>query len=285
MTGWKPIGAMLLSVVVMASSVIAHEPTSSTPAQEEAGTSVPLYDDLGDLTYPITATNTSAQRYFDQGLRLTYAFNHGEALRAFRAAQQLDPNCAMCYWGEAFVLGPNINAPMDDAAGNPAVVAITKAQALAPQAKAHEQALIHALAKRYARDPNAERAALDRAYADAMAEAARRFPDDDEIAVLCVDSLMNLSPWDYWEADGATPKGRIGDAIRRGALEYLGETYLAMGCLAQANATLARLETVCKQTAADGAVDDWKSGCEEWQALKAAIDSSCLRVPGTCQAD
>lgn len=120
----------------------------------------------------------------------------------------------MCYWGEAFVLGPNINAPMDDTAGNPAVAAITKAQALAPQAKAHEQALIHALAKRYAPDPNAERAALDRAYADAIVEAARRFPDDDEIAVLHIHSLMNLSPWDYWEADGTTPKGQIGDAIR-----------------------------------------------------------------------
>ncbi len=214
MARWKPIAVVVLSTMVIVSGALAHEPTPSKASPAAAGTSVPLYDDLGDLTYPITTTNTLAQRYFDQGLRLTYAFNHGEARRAFREAQRLDPNCAMCYWGEAFVLGPNINAPMDDAAGNPAVAAITKAQALAPQAKAHEQALIHALTKRYAPDPKVERAALDRAYADAMAEAARRFPDDDEIAVLYIDSLMNLSPWDYWEADGTTPKGRIGDAIR-----------------------------------------------------------------------
>jgi tetratricopeptide (TPR) repeat protein len=205
---------MVLSTAMMASHAVAHEPTSATPAPEGAGASVPLYDDLGDLTYPITTTNKMAQRYFDQGLRLTYAFNHAEARRAYRQAQQLDADCAMCYWGEAFVLGPNINAAMDDAAGNPAVTAITKAETLARHASTREQALIDALAKRYASDPGKDRTALDRTYADAMAEATRRFPGDDEIAVLYVDALMNLAPWDYWEADGTTPKGRIGDAIR-----------------------------------------------------------------------
>jgi tetratricopeptide (TPR) repeat protein len=120
----------------------------------------------------------------------------------------------MCYWGEAFVLGPNINAPMDEAAGNPAVAAINKAKALAHHANAREQALINALTARYAQDANVERAALDQAYATAMGEAAQRFPDDDEIAILYVDALMNLSPWDYWEADGTTPKGKIGEAIQ-----------------------------------------------------------------------
>ena len=211
---WKPIAAVLLGCMVIASAALAHEPASAKHTPAEADTLVPLYDNLGDLTYPITTSNKEAQRYFDQGLRLSYAFNHAEALRAFRQGQQLDPDCAMCYWGEAFVLGPNINAPMDDAAGHPAVGAISKAQALAPQASAREQALIRALAKRYTSDATTERAALDQAYADAMAQAAESFPDDDDIAALFVDALMNLSPWDYWERDGVTPKGRIGDAIR-----------------------------------------------------------------------
>jgi tetratricopeptide (TPR) repeat protein len=211
---WKRIAAVFLGLMVSTGGALAHESASTKHTPAEADTLVPLYHNLGDLTYPITTNNKEAQRYFDQGLRLTYAFNHAEALRAFRQGQQLDPDCAMCYWGEAFVLGPNINAPMDEAAGHPAVGAITKAQALAPQASAREQALIRALTKRYTTDATTERAALDQAYADAMAQAVQSFPDDDDIAVLFVDALMNLSPWDYWEKDGVTPKGKIGDAIR-----------------------------------------------------------------------
>jgi len=207
--------ALLVSSALIANGALAHEvPAPAKPDQVETDVSVPLYDDLGDLTYPITTDSELAQRYFDQGLRLTYAFNHAEALRAFRAAQQQDPDCALCYWGEAFVLGPNINAPMDEAADDPAVTAIDKAKELAHQASPREQVLIEALAKRYSDDPNAERAALDQAYAQAMAEAVKRFPDDHEIALLYVDSLMNLSPWDYWEADGKTPKGKSGEAVR-----------------------------------------------------------------------
>src|SRR6266545_4998915 len=143
---WKSLVAVLLSGAVVAGSARAHEPqTSAQLAQAEASAAVPLYDNLGNLTYPVTTPNPLAQRYFDQGLRLTYAFNHAEALRAFREAQRQDQNCAMCYWGEAFVLGPNINAPMDETAGNPAVAAITQAEALEPRASAREQALIEAL--------------------------------------------------------------------------------------------------------------------------------------------
>jgi tetratricopeptide (TPR) repeat protein len=211
---WKRFAAVFLGLMVSAGGALAHESASSKHTPAEADTLVPMYHNLGGLTYPITTNNQEAQRYFDQGLRLTYAFNHAEALRAFRRAQQLDPDCAMCYWGEAFVLGPNINAPMDGAAGHPAVQAISKAQALAPRTSAREQALIGALVKRYSTDATADRAALDRAYADAMAQAAKRFPDDDDIAILSVDALMNLSPWDYWEKDGVTPKGSIGDAIQ-----------------------------------------------------------------------
>ncbi len=212
---WTSMVVVVLSSTVMVSSTRAHEVrVAEQAALAEARHAVPLYDDLGNLTYPVTTPIPLAQHYFDQGLRLTYAFNHAEALRAFHEAQRQDPNCAMCYWGEAFVLGPNINAPMDETVGNPAVVAITQAKALAPQANEREQALINALAKRYVDDLKTERAALNRAYAEAMAEATRRFPDDAEIAVLSIDAIMNLSPWDYWEADGKTPKGQIGDALR-----------------------------------------------------------------------
>jgi hypothetical protein len=110
---WTSMVVVLLSCIAMASSTRAHEVRMvEQSAPVEASAAVPLYDDLGNLTYPVTTPSPLAQRYFDQGLRLTYAFNHAEALRAFREAQRQDPHCAMCYWGEAFVLGPNINAPI-----------------------------------------------------------------------------------------------------------------------------------------------------------------------------
>src|SRR3954453_5508108 len=106
---------------------------------------VPLWSNLGTVSYPVATASPLAQRYFDQGLRLAYGFNHAEARRAFRKAQQIDPGCAMCYWGEALVLGPNINAPMDAGAAPPAMAAVTRAKTLAPSARPHEQALIDAL--------------------------------------------------------------------------------------------------------------------------------------------
>lgn len=192
------------------SSALAHDPVISANPDESA-TEVPLHSDLGDLNYPVDTSSERAQAYFNQGLRLTWAFNHAEALRSYRAAQQLDPECAMCYWGEAFVLGPNINAPMDDNAGNPALTAVKKAVSLAH--RPNERALIDALALRYSADAGADRAAMNQAYASAVGDAVKRFPDDTEIAVFYVDALMNTSPWDYWEADGVTPKGEIGEAI------------------------------------------------------------------------
>jgi tetratricopeptide (TPR) repeat protein len=174
----------------------------------------PLWDGLGTASIPITTDSVQAQHYFDQGLRLAYAFNHAEALRSFRAAQSYDGSCAMCYWGEALVLGPNINAPMDDAMAGPAYAAVRRAQQLAGVTSRRERALIAALAERYAEQPPADRRALDAAYADAMAGVARRFSEDEEIAVLYAEALMDLSPWDYWQSDSATPKGRAGEALQ-----------------------------------------------------------------------
>lgn len=173
----------------------------------------PLWNNLGTLSYEITTSQPRAQQYFNQGLRLAYGFNHEEAANAFRMAQKIDPACAMCYWGEALVLGPNINMPMDPQANAPAVAASRKASTLKDRATAREQALILALATRYADDPKLERATLDNAYADAMRKVAAAYPGDQDIAVLFAESLMNLSPWDYWEAGGARPKGNTAELV------------------------------------------------------------------------
>lgn len=176
-------------------------------------TGPPLYDTLGRLTYPVSTRSADAQAYFDQGLRLAFAFNHAEAARAFRRAQAIDPTCAMCYWGEAYVLGPNINFPMMPESVPMAFAAIARAQALKAGASESERALIDAMAKRYSADPAADRPSLDRAYADAMTAIAGRWPDDDQVQVLFADALMNLQPWDYWEADRTTPKGRTAEQV------------------------------------------------------------------------
>lgn len=127
-------------------------------------------------------------------MKLAFAFNHAEALRAFKQAQATDPTCAMCYWGEAYVLGPNINWPMVPEAVAPAFAAISQATALKGEASPREQALIEAMAQRYAADPAADRADLDRAYADAMTPVAERHAEDDLVQVLFADALMNLQP-------------------------------------------------------------------------------------------
>jgi len=181
------------------------EMSAASSAPAFADTDPPLWNGLGSITYKITTANEQAQVYFDQGLRLAYAFNHGEAQRAFRKAQRLDPNCAMCFWGEAYVLGPNINLPMQEDAVAPAYAAAQKAKALAGKASPREQALIDAVAVRYASDPKAVRAPLDKAYAAEMAKAAAKFSDDDDIAALYAESVMDLSPWDYWKPGGREP--------------------------------------------------------------------------------
>jgi len=200
------------SMITVSSVLLACTPLVGL-AQTPDPAAVPLYDNLGDLSYPISTDSDTAQRYFDQGLRWTYGFNHSEAQLAFQAAQHHDPDCAMCYWGEALVLGPNINAPMPPEAVTPAVEAAQKAQDLANDVGEVEKALIEALGKRYVADPEAERAPLDAAYADAMVRVHEQFPEDQTVAVLTAEAIMDLSPWDYWEADGVTPKGRIGEAI------------------------------------------------------------------------
>jgi tetratricopeptide (TPR) repeat protein len=175
----------------------------------------PLWNDLGSLTYPITTANAEAQKYFDQGLKMAANFNHAEARRAFQKAQRLDPNCAMCFLGEALVLGPNINVPMDPEANAPAIAALKKAQSLAGGASDKEKALIEAVAARYSEDPAAERLELDVAFAEAMAALSDKYPDDLELAVLAAEAGMDTQPWDYWEPGGKQPRGRTADVQKR----------------------------------------------------------------------
>lgn len=161
----------------------------------------PLFTDLGNYHHPVTTQSPLAQRYFDQGLILMYGFNHAEAIRSFQAATQVDPTCAMGYWGMACAYGPNINAPMADAAVPKAWQALQQALKTKAKVSPCEQAYIDALARRYASEPVQDRAPLDQAYADAMREVARQYPDDPDAATLFAEALMDTMPWDYWTAD------------------------------------------------------------------------------------
>jgi tetratricopeptide (TPR) repeat protein len=164
-----------------------------------------LFEGLGSLHRNVDTASRDAARYFDQGLRLLYAFNHDEARRSFQAAQRLDPSCAMCFWGEALTLGPNLNKPMATADEPAAFDAAKKAAALAATSKTANGALIAALLARYpSRDllDAAARKDADRAYADAMRRVAAAYPDDDDVQTLFAESLMDLRPWDFWTASG-----------------------------------------------------------------------------------
>lgn len=181
----------------------AHHHTTAPRRVLPEGAGAPLFNDLGTFKFPVKTSSPLAQRYVDQGVVLSYAFNHAEAVRSFREAQRLDPECAMCFWGEAYALGPNINKPMDTADVPAAWRAAQQALRLAADAGPRDRALIEALVKRYAPEEVADREALNRAYADAMREVARAFPDDDDVQTLWVEAVMDTMPWAYYEADGS----------------------------------------------------------------------------------
>jgi tetratricopeptide (TPR) repeat protein len=186
---------------------------SASVVQRAEAETIPLNDGLGSLNFMVTTTSPRAQRYFIQGLSFAYGFNHAAAIASFREAQRLDPECAMCWWGEAFAHGPNINAPMDAAANARAFDAAANADRLARNATPEEHALTAAMVKRYSLDPKADRAALDADFADAMLAAANAHGAHDDIALLAAEAAMNTKPWDYWSAD-KQPNQRIGEAVR-----------------------------------------------------------------------
>ena len=172
---------------------------ASLSAQQPA---VPLYQDLGTHRRTIGTRVPLAQQYFDQGLRLVYGFNHAEAIRSFTRATELDPACAMCWWGIAYASGPHVNAGMDSASGVIAYKAAQSALAQSRTASAWERAYVEAVATRYAAVPPADRAALDSAYARAMGAVARSYPDDLDAQALYAEALMDLRPWNYWTPEG-----------------------------------------------------------------------------------
>ncbi|HKR60296.1 MAG TPA: hypothetical protein VJS64_11230 [Pyrinomonadaceae bacterium] len=185
------------------------EPTQQSVSP--TGAIAPRLQKLGNHVFVVSTRNRQAQLFMNQGLNLSYAFNHAEAGRAYREAARLDRNLAMAYWGEALALGPNINAPMDPANEPKAVEVIKKAVALKSKATPRERALIDALTQRYS--GNAEdRKARDVAYADAMRKVHLQFPDDQDIAMLYVESVMDLRPWGYWTRDG-TPYERTAEIV------------------------------------------------------------------------
>ncbi len=179
---------------------------------ESTTRTAPLFDNLGNYHHPISTSSELAQRYFDQGLILAYGFNHAEAARSFREAARLDPNCAICYWGVALVLGPNINAAMEAEAVPEAWQALQKAQELSENASEKERAYIQALTKRYSSQPVENQKANDIAYAKAMREVQRRYPDDLDAATLFAEALMDTMPWQYWTKDGE-PKPETGELL------------------------------------------------------------------------
>lgn len=167
----------------------------------------PMLGGLGTWHFKVTTASSRAQQFFNQGLRLMYAFNHAEAIRAFKEAARLDPACAMAAWGEALALGPNINAPLTPEAHAQAFAAIQRAVKGRATASNKERALIEALALRYTADPKAERAPFDAAYADAMRRAATRFPEDADVQSIFAASVMDTMPWTYWNKDGSPRPG------------------------------------------------------------------------------
>lgn len=169
----------------------------------QTNSKAPLLEGLAVLNFPITTENELVQQYVNQGLVLAYGFNHAEAARSFFYASKLDPECAMCFWGYAYVLGPNYNAGMESDNYERAYDAIQKARALAPKTSPREQALIEALAQRYTSEPPEDRGPLDIAYSKAMKAVFEDYPEDADIAALYAESVMDLHPWDLWGKDGS----------------------------------------------------------------------------------
>jgi tetratricopeptide (TPR) repeat protein len=197
------VGATLLvlgTCLVACSLMGAHD-------RNEEHDNVPLFDNLGNYSHPISTKSALAQKYFDQGLRLAYGFNHEEAKRAFEEAARLDPDAVMAYWGIAYTLGPNYNLPGDPSRDREAYQAVATGEARASGASEHERAYLSAIATRYADPPPKDRRALDEAYAQAMREVSQRFPDDLDAATLYAESMMDLHPWQLWTLRGTPEPG------------------------------------------------------------------------------
>jgi tetratricopeptide (TPR) repeat protein len=207
--GWVLLAA---SAGVVTGALWERSPAraDTTPAAPVGAT---LLDGLGSYEFRITTRVPDVQRWFNQGLMLTYGFNHDAAERSYLKGTELDPQCAMCWWGAALVLGPHVNSTMDPAANPLAWQRLQRAVALAPQVTERERAFIEALAARYAAEPPADRRALDEAYAGATRRLAAARPDDLDAQVFHAEALMDLQPWDFWD-EQMQPKGNTSEILK-----------------------------------------------------------------------
>ena len=208
------IGFAAAVLLACAAPSSGTESTVAPAPPKSLSDTVPLYTNLGSHHKRISTRVPATQQYFDQGLRLVYGFNHAEAIRSFTRAAELDPTCAMCYWGIALAYGPHVNAPMDSASGVAAYAAAQKALALKSHATAPERAYIEAVAQRYEAVPPTDRARLDTLYSRAMERVAKTYPNDLDAATLYAESLMDLRPWNYWRPDG-TPYPGTNEIVRQ----------------------------------------------------------------------
>ena len=202
----KTVLSMLVMLTLLCATVAAQQSDHqmNMAPREESAT---LMTGLGSLHHPVSTKNAEAQRFFDQGLALVYAFNHDEAGRSFKRAAELDGQMAMAYWGMALALGPNINLDVDPDREKAAYEAVQKALTLSVKAPDNERAYIDALAKRYSINPQADLKKLQVDYKNAMGELVKRFPDDLDAATLFAESAMDLRPWQLWTADGKPAAG------------------------------------------------------------------------------
>ena len=198
------ISRRILRTVIVAFAIQAVAGSAIT-ADDAGAPLAPTLEGLGELHYAITTSSNAAQRFFDQGLRLVYAFNHAEAIRAFDEASRLDPEAPMPHWGKALALGRNLNDSMPRERELQALKSLKQAQDRSDNASEREQALIGALASRYSTDEDADRATMNAAWVDAIAKVADQFPDDPEPATLHAAAIMNTMPWDYWRGGKPQP--------------------------------------------------------------------------------
>lgn len=179
-----------------------------------SGKKAPKFEGLDGIDFRITTKNPEAQQYFNQGMMLAYGFNHAEAARSFYEAIRLDSTCAMCYWGYAYVLGPNYNAGMEPGNFERAYASVKKAESLKANVTPLEKELIHAMVQRYAENPPEDRSPLDLSYSNAMKKVYEKYPDVADVGVLYAESLMDLHPWDLYEKKTKEPKAWTPEIVK-----------------------------------------------------------------------
>jgi tetratricopeptide (TPR) repeat protein len=204
----KVVIRVLIALALCGTIIAQQHSMHSQPTAKKAT----LMAGFGDLHHPVSTGNPEAQKFFDQGMRLIYAFNHEEAAGSFERAAELDPKMSMAYWGLAEAVGPNYNDPADPDRYKKAHEAIAKAETLAANASPNEKAYIAAMALRFPADPAADHRLAAERYRNAMADVVKQFPDDLDAATLFAEAGMNLHPWGLWRQDG-TPEGGTEDII------------------------------------------------------------------------